>query len=328
MKLCEDYEHLISARLDGTLTPEETASLDAHLSQCPRCRAFAREMEALHDTMTDLAEEVPPTLNAALAAQDWSQIPQQAPLPPSKQTGQEAPPLNTRRHRRLLPMISCSAAAVVLLLVALGQLLLPSGGDGSSDPSIMEFFPWNGSQSEQSDSPSYSEDEADSQESRKSSAASGETTQPDQSEPGTADASQPTEGTQPADGPADSEASTSPDPAELPPETGGSGSTAGSPPPSDEPNEGDSTPLLTVQEAQALVSDHLASQGRQLTLVSTGLVGDSYVFAGKDASGRTVCTFSVSRSTGQILEKAVPDSDGQAQILPPRNGLDGPEPMD
>ncbi len=44
---CEEYEILLSARLDGALTPEETARLEAHLAQCPQCRQLAQELETL-----------------------------------------------------------------------------------------------------------------------------------------------------------------------------------------------------------------------------------------------------------------------------------------
>ena len=44
---CEEYTQLISARLDGELTPEEAARLDAHLVVCPQCRILVRELEEM-----------------------------------------------------------------------------------------------------------------------------------------------------------------------------------------------------------------------------------------------------------------------------------------
>ena len=44
---CEEYTRLISTRLDGELTPEEAARLDAHLAVCPQCRVLVRELEEM-----------------------------------------------------------------------------------------------------------------------------------------------------------------------------------------------------------------------------------------------------------------------------------------
>ena len=46
MSGCERALDLIGLRLDGPLSPEEQRELDAHLEQCPACRAAARELEA------------------------------------------------------------------------------------------------------------------------------------------------------------------------------------------------------------------------------------------------------------------------------------------
>ena len=42
MSGCERALDLIGLRLDGPLSPEEQRELDAHLEQCPACRAAAR----------------------------------------------------------------------------------------------------------------------------------------------------------------------------------------------------------------------------------------------------------------------------------------------
>ena len=47
MSGCERALDLIGLRLDGPLSPEEQRELDAHLEQCPACRAAARELEHL-----------------------------------------------------------------------------------------------------------------------------------------------------------------------------------------------------------------------------------------------------------------------------------------
>lgn len=42
MNPCEEYELLLSARLDGALSLKEETQLHAHLAQCPHCRSWPR----------------------------------------------------------------------------------------------------------------------------------------------------------------------------------------------------------------------------------------------------------------------------------------------
>jgi hypothetical protein len=45
---CTQYLELISARLDGELSVEEENRLQAHLAQCPDCRALLADLTAIH----------------------------------------------------------------------------------------------------------------------------------------------------------------------------------------------------------------------------------------------------------------------------------------
>ena len=54
---CEHAAELISAQLDGELTPAETAMLEAHLEQCPPCRALRRDFQALHQVLLESAAQ-------------------------------------------------------------------------------------------------------------------------------------------------------------------------------------------------------------------------------------------------------------------------------
>ena len=56
MSGCERALDLIGLRLDGPLSPEEQRELDAHLEQCPACRAAARELEELEGALVQLGE--------------------------------------------------------------------------------------------------------------------------------------------------------------------------------------------------------------------------------------------------------------------------------
>ncbi len=53
---CQQYCELLSARLDGELTGEEERELEAHLKQCPRCRALAEQLSGLHGDFSALEE--------------------------------------------------------------------------------------------------------------------------------------------------------------------------------------------------------------------------------------------------------------------------------
>ena len=56
---CEEYTELISAALDGALTPEERVRLDAHLRGCPACRALLDELSGLDRALEELNAPVP-----------------------------------------------------------------------------------------------------------------------------------------------------------------------------------------------------------------------------------------------------------------------------
>ncbi len=53
---CETMEVWLSLRLDGMLEPEEERELEAHLAVCPRCRALAQELEAVHTAFPQLED--------------------------------------------------------------------------------------------------------------------------------------------------------------------------------------------------------------------------------------------------------------------------------
>ena len=54
MAYCDEFIELISASLDGALSPVQQEKLDAHLAQCPECRALLEELTSLHTAFSDL----------------------------------------------------------------------------------------------------------------------------------------------------------------------------------------------------------------------------------------------------------------------------------
>ncbi|MBE6957014.1 MAG: hypothetical protein E7450_06140 [Ruminococcaceae bacterium] len=59
---CERYLDLISARLDGPLSPADEAELTAHLNDCPACRAIAHDLANVHTTLSGAAATPPAEL--------------------------------------------------------------------------------------------------------------------------------------------------------------------------------------------------------------------------------------------------------------------------
>lgn len=110
---CDQALELISAKIDGELTAEEAAALDAHLALCPECRALLADFTAMHAAMP--APAAPPP---GLADQVLDQIRQSkvVPMPPAK--------------KRFRQRAWVSVAAVLVLVVAGGYALrgsLPGG---------------------------------------------------------------------------------------------------------------------------------------------------------------------------------------------------------
>lgn len=107
MAHCEEYTELISAALDGALSPDEQEKLDTHLASCPDCAALFKDLSALHTALEDLpAVEPPPELKARILEQVARE--QILPFSPPKKEGL------SRHSQRWM------ATAAVLVLVVFG----------------------------------------------------------------------------------------------------------------------------------------------------------------------------------------------------------------
>ena len=62
MITCDQALELISASLDLPLTKEEQQMLDAHLDNCPECRALLADFQKIHQAMAHMTVEPPATL--------------------------------------------------------------------------------------------------------------------------------------------------------------------------------------------------------------------------------------------------------------------------
>ena len=63
---CDRVSELLDAYLDGTLTPEETQKVAAHLGNCPECRAAFLLEKQLREDIADAAPEVPASLHGRI----------------------------------------------------------------------------------------------------------------------------------------------------------------------------------------------------------------------------------------------------------------------
>lgn len=69
MLSCDQALELISARLDGPLSREESKELEEHLSACPACRALSDELALLHRELPTLAAQPPAGLKEGVMDQ-------------------------------------------------------------------------------------------------------------------------------------------------------------------------------------------------------------------------------------------------------------------
>ena len=53
MKNCENYAALLDPFIDGELSPDEAARVQAHLDECPVCRAYVDDALAIRSAFPD-----------------------------------------------------------------------------------------------------------------------------------------------------------------------------------------------------------------------------------------------------------------------------------
>ncbi len=113
-------EDLVLARLDRVLDAADEEALDAHLSDCQECVAFAGRQERLHASVRALAAT---HVDAAERARLWAAIASRRQTPP------------TSWPRRLGQL---AFAATVLLVAALVSFLLVQSGPAAAPPPVRE----------------------------------------------------------------------------------------------------------------------------------------------------------------------------------------------
>ncbi len=111
MKDCEYYREKISCLIDGELSPEETAGLEAHIAGCPECRALYEAFTAVSAALSEGMEEPPEHIAPSVM--------------------QEVRAIAGRKKRGM--WIKClSAAACLALVVLVGAKAVLFGGTSYS----------------------------------------------------------------------------------------------------------------------------------------------------------------------------------------------------
>lgn len=131
---CAQYWDLISAAVDGALTPEEEQRLQAHLAECPDCRAMLEQLQGLAD---DLGEITPaPAGFADRVMEEAERTPQEIPFTNLPQNRVDYAPARQRVKDWWRPIRHwCAIAACCLLILGLGTMLTRLGlfaGGGSA----------------------------------------------------------------------------------------------------------------------------------------------------------------------------------------------------
>lgn len=115
---CDRALELISAGLDGALTPEEKDWLEKHLEHCPACRALDADLASLHQLLPTLAPEPPAELKERIM--DAVRAEKTVPFPAQ---GQKKP-------RRWKAWVSVAAVAALVFLG--GRAALPALNSGGT----------------------------------------------------------------------------------------------------------------------------------------------------------------------------------------------------
>jgi hypothetical protein len=121
---CEKALELMSAALDGELTPAERNALDAHLADCPHCAALYEELSGQSRLLRELDCDVPEDLSQRIL----SQLPQQTAAPAEKRRP-------VVRWKKWGVLAACAALVLWAGLTMPSHLRMgSSGSSGSAAP--------------------------------------------------------------------------------------------------------------------------------------------------------------------------------------------------
>lgn len=142
MLTCEEAEPELSAYLDGELTPQERAELEAHLVLCEKCNAALSEIESARKALTSLPKvSAPLTLKTNIGAAVRAEIASNAqaakehlatikkPEPALAEFGEPTIVPLPRRRNSPWPMYAAAIAAMLMVGLMSYVALAPSAND-------------------------------------------------------------------------------------------------------------------------------------------------------------------------------------------------------
>ena len=109
MKYCENFAALLDPFIDGELSPEEMARVQAHLDECPACRAYVDDALAIRASFPDAEDTpVPDGFAESVMARIRAEAASQAEAAPQKKTSRPW----------LKALASLAACCAIVLLAA------------------------------------------------------------------------------------------------------------------------------------------------------------------------------------------------------------------
>lgn len=134
---CAQYWDLISAAVDGALTPEEEQRLQAHLAECADCRAMLEQLQGLEEDLREVTAAPAGFADHVMAAAE--RTPQEIPFTNLPQNRADYAPARQRVKDWWRPIRSaCAIAACCLVILGLGTMLtrfgLFAGGGSAGSP--------------------------------------------------------------------------------------------------------------------------------------------------------------------------------------------------
>ncbi len=139
MNACNEYLELIGQKLDGCLSPEDAQRLEAHLRQCPHCRAALEAYSWVDHGLQNLMEEPPADLHGRIMDAVAKEPAAQKQTPAEE--GVKAVPVKKRRFFFGPGTAMAAIAAALILLVGTGTIPLPdfsSSSTSASDSTAVE----------------------------------------------------------------------------------------------------------------------------------------------------------------------------------------------
>jgi anti-sigma-K factor RskA len=121
---CQDFEELLGAYTLDALSVEEREAVDAHLSECPKCRQAVQQLQEIVDLfpLSVPAVDPPSHLKSQIFARIQASQEASSPLQPA--TYQPAPVLRSLRSRKQRVQFSLLAASLLLFMILLGSMFV------------------------------------------------------------------------------------------------------------------------------------------------------------------------------------------------------------